>query len=310
MIRQDDSAPRAFVIGNVAVDEVLLLRALPAPGQSVHGRIGHTGLGGKGANQAIALARTGVATTLVAAVGADNHAERVASWVGDEGLTPAFLSRPDLATDRSIVLTGADGDNVIVTTNACAASLTTDECAPVLNEARRGEAVLLQGNLRPEVTAALSHACLQRGLRLVFNPSPFDAAFRDLLPNVDTLFVNAPEAESLTGHSDRRAVDALLHAGANRVVLTLGRDGALLGAPDGVLHVPAASANVIDVTGAGDCFLGIALGSALSRGTAVDETALHHARQAAAHTVERVGAAASFPSRAQVAALLSGQGAS
>lgn len=310
MEQNGKNARQAFVIGNAAIDDVFLLRDLPLPGESVLGTAGHTGLGGKGANQALALGRTGVPTTFVAAVGTDWYGQRFRQAMAPEQLTVRLFERPDFATDRSIIFTGAAGDNVIVTTNDCAASLTVPECLSALKGARPGDVVLLQGNLRAEVTAALCRDCRRRGLYLVLNPSPFDIAFRDLVPLSNAIFVNETEAQRLTGQAREQAVEALLGLGAGQVVLTLGSEGALLGSAGDVLHVPAVAVAVVDVTGAGDCYEGVAVGSALLRDTPIDETALRHASQAAAHTIQGAGAAGSFPSPGQIAALLSDLAAS
>jgi ribokinase len=300
MKHRDDSRQQAFVFGNAAIDEVFIVRDLPALGESVLGVAGDTGLGGKGANQAIALARTGVPTAFVAAVGRDRYGEKIREGLSREALSVTLLERPALTTDRSIILAQAEGDNVIVTTNDCAASISMDECVSALGAARTGDAVLLQGNLRAEVTAALCRECRDRGLYLVLNPSPFDTAFLDIVPLADALFVNHTEAQRLTGKARVEAIEALLHMGVKQVVLTLGREGALLGSKDGTLKIPATSVEVVDVTGAGDCFEGVAVGSALRRGTIIDEEALHHASQAAAHAIRAVGASSSFPSPEEI----------
>lgn len=305
MNQNDNRRRQAFVFGNVVIDEVFLLRDLPAPGESVHGALGSTGLGGKGANQAIALSRTGLSTTLVTAAGADEYARMIKEAIAREPLDVTLLERADIATDRSIIFAQANGDNVIVTTNACAASLTTTECLAALATAHAGDAVLLQGNLSFAVTAALCRECRDRDLYLVLNPSPFDAAFRDLVPFADVLFVNETEARGLTGRSRAGAIAALLAMGARSVVLTLGREGALLGSRDRMIEVAALNVDVVDVTGAGDCFEGIAVGSALLRGTRLDETALRHASRAAARTIQGAGAAVSFPGPEEVARIIS-----
>lgn len=301
MRQSGDGEHQAFVFGNAAIDEVFIVRDLPARGESVLGSAGDPGLGGKGANQAIALARTGVSTTFVAAVGGDRYAQKIRETVSQEALDVILLERPELATDRSIILAQAGGDNVIITTNDCAASISAAECVTVLGEARTGDAVLLQGNLHAEVTAALCRECRERGLYLVLNPSPFDVAFRDMVPLADALFVNETEALGLTGKFRMEAIEALLEMGVKQVVLTLGREGALLGSRDETLEIPAASVEVVDVTGAGDCFEGVAVGSALRRGTIIDEAALHHASNAAAHAIRAVGASSSFPSPEEIA---------
>lgn len=305
-----DGGRQAFVFGNAAIDEVFLLSALPDPGESVLGVAGHTGLGGKGANQAIALARTGIPTTFVAAVGKDPFGKRIRESLAREPLTVTLLERPSLATDRSIILAEADGDNVIVTTNDCAASVSLTECLSALGAARSGDAVLLQGNLRAEVTAALCRECRDRALHLVLNPSPFDTAFKDIVPLADAIFVNETEAQRLTGKRRAEAIEALVRMGVRQVVLTLGREGAMLGSRDRTLKVPGVAVEVVDVTGAGDCFEGVAVGSALRRRTTIDEAALRHARQAAAHTIRAVGASRSFPTSEAIERFMAGDPAS
>jgi ribokinase len=300
-----DVRPRhAFVFGNAAMDDVLSVRALPSAGESVLGTAAHAGLGGKGANQAVALARTGVPTTLVAALGVDWHGRAVREALAREALGTVLIERADRPTDRSVIFAQPDGDNVIVTTNACAADLSLAECLPVLSRARAGDAVLLQGNLRLDVTAALCREGRRRGLLVVLNPSPFDAAFRDLVAFADALFVNEAEAHGLTGFARRDAAAALLEAGAAQVVLTMGAEGSLLAARDATIHLPAAASRVVDVTGAGDCFEGVAVGSALRRGTRIDAVALGHAARAAALTIGRVGAVQAFPTAGRIAELM------
>ena len=88
---------RAFVIGTAAWDETLHLAALPAPGASVHVRRGVAGPGGKGANQAVVLARTGVPVTLVATIGHDARGEALAATLTAEGLGGGLVRR-DVAT--------------------------------------------------------------------------------------------------------------------------------------------------------------------------------------------------------------------
>lgn len=294
----------AFVFGNAVMDETLLVDVLPKQGESVLGQAGRIGLGGKGANQAIALARTGVPTVLTAAIGADWYGREIGNALADEPVEQMLIHRPDLPSDRSVVVAQKGGDNIIVTTKACADSMTIADCARVLARSCPGDAVLLQGNFALDVTTQLARACRDRDLCLFMNPSPFNPAFSALVSLTDGLFVNETEALGLTGVTGKGAVMALLEEGARQVVLTLGAEGALLGTAREVIDVPACSSDVVDVTGAGDCFEGVAIGSALRRGTNIDETALRHASLAAAHTVRRVGAVQAFPNTEQMISIL------
>lgn len=295
---------RAFVIGNVALDEVFHVADLPRAGESVHGVAQHTGLGGKGANQAIALSRTGVPTFLTAVLGTDGHAQRIRAELAVEPVSAKLIERRDLATDRSLIFAQPHGDNIIVTTNACATSVTGADALRAVADATAGDMVLAQGNLSLDATCALARHCRDVGLTFVLNPSPFDPAFRVLLPLTDVLFVNETEAQGLTGHVGQAALPALLAAGAGTVVMTRGAEGALLAKNGGVTRVPALPARVVDVTGAGDCFEGVAIGSALLRACDIDELALRHATEAAAIAIGRPGTVRAFPTAEQLAAIL------
>ncbi|MGS4946399.1 PfkB family carbohydrate kinase [Meridianimarinicoccus sp. RP-17] len=298
---------RAFVFGNAAIDEVLRVRTLPSAGESVLGQARHAGLGGKGANQAIALSRTGVPTRFVAAVGTDWQGAAIRAALSGEPVDTALVERDDIPSDRSIILAQDNGENVIVTTNACARSLTFDDVAAHVGDMQAGDALLLQGNLDIDVTVDIVAAARARGARVILNPSPFDPAFARVIPGLAALFVNETEAHGLTGLSGKAAIAALRASGAEQVILTLGAGGAMLGSRDGTVHVPARPVDVVDVTGAGDCFEAVAVGSALRRGTDIDENALTNATLAAAHTVRGFGTVPSFPDADRLARIMSGR---
>lgn len=304
MANEKNSSRRAFVFGNAAIDEVFRVRALPETGASVLGKVGTIGLGGKGANQAIALSRTGMPTTFLAATGADQYGHAIREALSREPLEAELIERAEIPTDRSVVVTEENGDNIIITTNDCAASISLTECLSVLAIAAPKDAVLLQSNLQFDVTAELCQQARERDLFLVLNPSPFDTRFHELLPFADALFVNETEAFGLTELNDHEAVVSLRNAGATQVVMTLGSEGALLGTEDKVSHIPAVPANSVDVTGAGDCFEGVAVGSGLMRVGHIDEAAIGHASAAAAMTIEKHGAVGAMPSAGKIAELL------
>ncbi len=300
MHNNDNSLRRAYVFGNVAVDEVLQVRELPKIGQSVLAESAPVALGGKGANQAIALARSGVSTTFVAAIGSDQNADLVRKTLAQEPMQCALIRRQEETTDRSIILADETGNNMIVTTNACARSVSMPDCSPFLAEARAGDMVLLQGNLRAEVTAQLCREAKRRNLVTVLNPSPYVNVFREMLAFTDILFVNETEAFDLTGLSKNDAARALLSAEVSQVVLTLGAQGSLLATHDQTIHVPATAGAAVDVTGAGDCFEGVALGSAIRRRCTIDATALSHASVAASMTIGRLGAVSALPTELEI----------
>lgn len=294
----------AFVIGNVAMDETIKVDQWPAAGASIFGRQSSSDLGGKGANQAVVMARCGLPTTLVTAVGRDSRARTIAERLAAEPVESRLIEIEGRATDLSIIFTAPDGENAIVTTTDAAENLRSDAAIAALAEARPGDMAVLQGNLSEPATEALLREARARGMVTAFNPSPLRPSFSTLWPLVDIAFLNAGEARSLIGSEGNAA--ASLHAqGVRDVVLTLGGEGALLSAGGAAIRVAAMRATAIDTTGAGDTFMGVALASAALRGTVLDELALVHATRASALTVSRKGTVGAFPSVEEMSAILS-----
>ncbi|UXT43569.1 ribokinase [Agrobacterium leguminum] len=295
---------RAFVIGNIALDETYSINALPEAGASIFGDQASRSLGGKGCNQAIVLSRCGVETTLVAAIGRDDRAVAIGKALTRERLTPKLIPVDDATSDISIILTTPDGENSIITTRSAAAALDEKAALEALGDAAPGDLVVLQGNLSKETTLAILHAARSKALITAFNPSPLQPWFVSVLPFVDIAFLNRIEAEALTGESGAAAGAFLLRAGVGLVIITLGGQGCVLVSADSALDVPAAPAAIIDTTGAGDCFTGVALASAMLRGVTVDARALEDASRAAAITVGRRGTQDAFPSRQELMTIL------
>lgn len=289
---------KTFVIGNVALDETLAISDFPQPGASIFGSSLSRDLGGKGANQATAIARTGVDCILIAAIGRDARGREISERLVAEPLDTRLIELDGIATDFSTVLMSDQGENAVITTREAASALTPEHAKAALSGAETGDWLVMQGNLGAETTVeALRHG-RRLGMRTAFNPSPLQTYFDSLWPLVDVAFVNEGEAETLGG------VGALLEQGVRDVVLTLGGRGAALIRRDEHIDVPAQPCTVIDTTGAGDCFMAVALSSAIHRGGTLDARALFHAACAASHTVERAGTVAAFPTAAEMVAIL------
>jgi ribokinase len=294
---------RSFVIGNIALDETFSVPEMPQAGVSIHGRIVSRDLGGKGANQAIAMARAGLATTLVAAVGEDARAGVIRAGLEAEPVVAKLIGLAGAASDLSVIFTTPDGENAIVTTTEAADALTLREACNALVGSEPGDILVMQGNLAEETTRGALAEAKRRGLTTAFNPSPLRAYFAGLWPLVDIAVLNAGEANALTGAERGDAARRLRESGVSQVALTLGREGALLFGDAGEAAVPAARAAPIDTTGAGDVFLGATVASSALRGVPIDLSALRHAAEAAGIAVGRKGARSSFPTREEFAAI-------
>jgi len=296
---------RAYVIGNVTIDETIAVAALPEAGASILGTGQSRDLGGKGANQAVVMARCGLPTTLIAAIGEGVRAELIRRELADEPVTSHLVPIAGKGSDFSIVLTTPDGENVNITITDSAQGMRVGDVIPQLSGAAAGDLAVLQGNLTDEVTRGVLEAARARRMTTAFNPSPLRPFFASLWPLIDIAFLNEGEAFALTGTRGEEAARKLLGSGASQVVLTLGAKGAMLADAKGITSIPAVPSTAVDTTGAGDTFTAVALASAALRSTRMDQRALEHAARAASISVSRRGTRSAFPTERELAAILS-----
>ena len=288
--------PDVIVVGSVNADLVVRAPRLPGPGETVTGGTFARHGGGKGANQAVAAARLGARTALVAAVGGDDFGAEALRGLAAEGVDVDGVARlADVATGVALIVVDERAENQIAVASGANAALDGAFVAAAL-ERLEGGVVLL--SLEVGDAALLAGA---RGARLaVLNPAPAREVPAALLDAGPLLTPNAGEARDLTGEEDPRAAAlALRERTGAPVVVTLGADGALLAdGPGEPVRVPAPRVDAVDTTGAGDCLNG-ALAAELARGAAL-EAAVAFAVRAAALSTLRQGAREGMPTREAV----------
>jgi ribokinase len=290
---------RLLVLGNAGMDISLPVPRLPQPGESLVGGARTGAPGGKGLNQAVVAARTGLAPVhFHAPVGEDAEADTIATALAAEDFAGLELQRLPGPTDLSILLVLPDAENCVVGAGGCAAALPPADAARSAGTVQPGEWLLLQGNLTGRATAAALQAV--RG-RAMLNTAPLLWDARPLLARCDIVVANAVEARQITGLDGNAAATALLAAGARHAIVTLGAEGCIVAGPVGVTHHPAPVVQPVDTTGAGDTFCGV-LAAMLAAGCDLTP-AVAAAQQAAAITVRRHGAFAALPTAAELRAL-------
>lgn len=286
------------MLGSANMDLVAYTRRAPARGETVTGEAFRTGAGGKGANQAIAAARAGGAVVMLGAVGDDDFGPRLRGALDSAGVDTARLRTVPGASGTAHIVVDGDGGNAIVVVPG--ANGTVTELADAdLHAVAAADTLLLQLELPLAGVLAGALAARRHGVRTVLTPAPVVPLPDELLAATDLLLPNEHEAEALTGRADpHTAARALLDAVPD-VVVTLGAKGCLWAARGKEpLTVPAPAAAAVDTTAAGDTFAG-ALAVALAENRPMPD-ALTWASAAAALSVEREGAAASMPERAEI----------
>jgi ribokinase len=291
------------VIGNATIDTVIQLERFPVPGETLVAKGSHEDFGGKGANQAVAIARCGTPVRLLAAIGNDEAGLRIRTHLAAEGVETDGIREWVGRTDRCIIYVDHAGENTIVSSIDAAAAFDPLVTTDIAHEIRTGDHVLLQGNLRPDVTRRCLALAKECNATTILNPSPTYPPEEYDWRSVDLAVVNRVEAVELGGDSDpERAAAVLLDAGANAVILTAGDAGASWIARRLRVHAEARKVRAVDTVGAGDVFCGVLVAS-LAGGRS-PEAALHAAAAAAAVTVTRRGVVSSFPSPAEMRRIL------
>lgn len=294
---------RVHVIGNVCVDTTFRLDRFPQPGETLNASGHADGLGGKGANQAVAAARTGADVRFHAAIGNDD----AGAWIRQQlsrDLDAGRLTTLPLPSDRSTIMVDAQGENLIVTGASCAAAFDPLADSGFAPSIERGDIVVMQGNLRADVTTACLLAARDAGAMTIFNPSPLAAGHAPPLGAVSLVVVNAGEAAQLTGAGDPAlAARELIRQGAGTAIVTLGAQGCLVADGEGrIERIAAPKVAVVDTSGAGDVFCGC-LAGCLAAG--MDLTAAARiAVRAAAISVGRAGTLESCPDRREMKLLM------
>lgn len=290
---------RLLVLGNAGLDISLPVPRLPLPGETLVGGRRSSAPGGKGLNQAVVAARTGLLPVLLCApLGDDAEAEAIAARLVAEDFAALELPRQAGPSDLSVLLVLPDAENCVVTAGARAAALPAEDAARFAAACHPDDWLLLQGNLSEAATAAALRAAQGRTM---LNTAPLLWNATPMLPHCSVVVANAVEARQITGQDGLAAAMALLVAGGALAIVTLGAAGCIVAGPNGVDRYAAPQAHAVDSTGAGDTFCGV-LAAMLASGSA-EARAVIAAQQAAALTVGRQGAFAALPSAAEMRAI-------
>lgn len=295
-----------IVFGSINMDLVARSPRLPVPGETLTGHSFETIPGGKGANQAVAVARLGVPTQMIGRVGGDSFGRDLleslrSSQVRCEGVFidseaasgVAVIAVDDRSENHIIVIPGANG-------RVDAADI--DRLQTALTGAK---VLLLQLEVPIEMVVAAAKAARQAGVMVMLDPAPAQTELPpELYGLVDILTPNQVEAGQLVGfalddrESIRTAATTLHQRGVQTVILKLGKQGAFCLSAADSFEIPAFAVEAIDTVAAGDAFNG-GLAAGLASGLAIEQAAIWGAATAAL-SVTKAGAQPSLPYRSEL----------
>lgn len=300
------SAPDILVAGSANMDLVVFVGRLPAPGETLLGGDFQSFAGGKGANQAVAVARAGGKVAFLGRVGNDIFGARLRKGLEDNRVDTHLLGEVDGASGVAIIMSGG-GNNMIVVASGANDAVTAEVIDAGAFKGIRFVLAQLETPLAGVIEIARQARAV--GATFILDPAPARDLPRELLAMVDWLTPNESEACGLLGIKslgDPAQMARQLKAfGPRGVILKMGGQGAvLLGDDDVPVVIPAHKVVVADTTAAGDAFNG-AFAVALSEGQPPDE-AVRFAMVAAAISVTRQGAQPAMASRAEIDAMMVG----
>ena len=300
---------RVFVGGSINMDVVATADRHPLVGETVAGKAVLYFPGGKGANQAVAAAKLGVPTTLIGRLGTDAFGQQLRAFLAAQGVDLAHLTDTAEAHTGTALITIANADNTIVVVPGANALVSAEDIgAPVL---AKGDIAVSQFEIPLPTIAAFFKRARAAGATTILNPAPATRFGRELLDLVDILVLNETELGLLAGtelrdtDDDNSFIEAVRLLPSNRdqiVCVTLGSRGVLAMIDGQPSLIPGRKVKAVDTTGAGDCLVG-ALAAQLADGKAIRD-ALAYANAAASICVQRMGAAPSMPTAAEMAAII------
>lgn len=294
---------RVLVAGSINTDLVVRVRRAPEAGETVTGSSFEMFGGGKGANQAVATARSGARVAMLGALGRDAFGETRLRDLQAEGVeTETVRILPDAPSGVASIVVEESGQNRIAYVPGATWKVTADQ-ARVALDFWQPDYILATLELPREALALLFAEARDRGIALICNATPEPAEGADLALQADILVVNESEAMELLddgapGDDWAAVAEALRTRGPAHVLITLGKDGALLAGPDGSDRLAALPVEVVDTTGAGDAFCG-AFVARLGEGFSLKEAAAAGVVAGSLATT-RAGAQPSMPRREEI----------
>lgn len=279
--------------GSINIDHVYRVPHLVQPGETLASLELSSGLGGKGANQSVALAHAGADVKHIGKVSVSD--QWAIELMAASGVDVELISTVNEASGHAIIQVNEQGENAIVLHGGANQTFQHTELEQLFARNAEAEFLLMQNECNMLASAfELAH---QHGIKLVLNPAPMTDDIKALpLHLLNTLIINQLEAEALT---EELKIDDIADKLASmlpntRCIITRGAQGAVLLSKENRLEVPAPPVNVVDTTGAGDTFVGFFLAGLLKNLSEIES--LNLATQAAALAVTGPGAISSIPS--------------
>ena len=282
------------------MDLVTRASRLPRAGETLIGQTFSTVPGGKGANQAVASARLGAQVAMIGCVGSDAYGTQLREALRVEGIDCQAVSTVDGSSGVALIVVDDSSQNAIVIVAGSNGELTPASLQAFDAVLQAADVVVCQLEVPMDTVGFTLKRGRELGKTVILNPAPASGPLpAEWYASIDYLIPNESEATALSGitvdslDSAKLAATQLIKAGAGKVIITLGSQGALFTDGQTFEHLLAPKVKAVDTTAAGDTFVG-GFAAALAGGKS-EADAIRFGQVAAALSVTRAGAQPSIP---------------
>lgn len=274
---------------------------IPAVGETILGNKYNVGPGGKGCNQAVAIARLGGKVNFISKIGKDAYGKLALETLKKNNInTENIIQDEKLQTGvAGILVDKQSGKNAINVIVGAPNSLKISEINSQINLIKSSKIFLTQLEIPKDVTLHCLKTAKENGCLTILNPAPASEISKEFYSYIDYFTPNETEAEFYTGikitneKEAKQAADKLINLGIKKIIITLGEKGLFYSDGQEEIHLKASSVKAIDTTGAGDAFNG-ALAFSLSKGKPI-KACLELANKAAGLSTTKLGAGDAMP---------------
>ncbi|MDR1347256.1 MAG: ribokinase [Prevotellaceae bacterium] len=296
---------KILVVGSSNTDMVIKTKYLPRPGETVIGGTFFMNPGGKGANQAVTVARLGGQTAFICKTGSDVFGHQAHQLFEEEGIDTSYvLLDSKNPSGVALITVDANAENCIVVASGSNANLLREDLVKAKEAIEEAGIILMQLEIPMQTVEFVAKAANEKNKKVILNPAPAQQLSAELISNLYIITPNETEAEMISGTAitdDKSAFEAakkIADMGVDNVIITMGDRGALVHNKTTSKIVDAYKVKAIDTTAAGDVFNG-ALAVALAENRSIID-AVKFACKTAAISVTREGAQSSVPYRNEV----------
>lgn len=288
---------KVLVFGSLNIDFIYKLEHIVMPNETIKSTTCEVSAGGKGLNQAMAFAKTGLPVYIASNLG--KNGQVLADALSSGNVDISLLNHVDEDSGEAIIQVDENGNNAIIVCGNCNEHITKEYIESVFSHFEKGDILVIQNEINN--LDLIINTAKDKGIILVFNPSPFNHVIKTLPMNkIDYLFINEVEGKQLTGFEDEKSIvkHILKDYPDMKIVLTLGERGAVYADKNEYIYEPAKKVEVVDTVGAGDTFTGYFI-YGVESGKTIKES-LQMAAIASSIVIGRHGAGNSIPTLYEV----------